>query len=213
MSAGQLASVLLIAAAGFLLDSLYIPAKAQLAQVLISRAFARSIEDRTPIKPWHWADTWPIARLTIERLGEDTYVLAGAHGSALAFGPGHLDGSALPGTRGVSVIAGHRDTHFRFLEHLEPGDVIRLQDVEGHWSSWTVNDMEIVDANVNPALLLTPGQDTLVLVTCYPFDAVQTGGSLRYIVRSNLASAMAAGPLPLPALPSIQLQYQTSSAD
>ena len=35
----------------------YIHAKALVAQVLLERAFAKSIETGLPVKPWHWADT------------------------------------------------------------------------------------------------------------------------------------------------------------
>ena len=38
-----------------------------------------------------------MARLSVPRLGLERHVLAGAHGRSLAFGPGHLDGTPLPG--------------------------------------------------------------------------------------------------------------------
>ena len=40
-------------------QGLWIPAKAALAQVLLERAFERSVATGRPVKPWPWADTWP----------------------------------------------------------------------------------------------------------------------------------------------------------
>jgi hypothetical protein len=57
------------------------------------------------VKPWPWADTWPIARLSAPRHGVDLFVLAGATGRTLAFGPGHVDGTARPGRPGCSHVS------------------------------------------------------------------------------------------------------------
>lgn len=199
---------LLVAAIVFLADSLYIDAKAELAQILIQRAFERSIRQETPVKPWEWADTWPVARLVSQPQGIDTYVLSGAQGSALAFGPGHIDGTDSPGGKGTSVIAGHRDTHFGFLRELAPGDGIEVQDSAGQWSYWVVDAIEVIDTSERPTLTIEPGAQALYLVTCYPFDAVSPGGDLRYVV-----TARAAAPEPPHALPSALLRYPTSSSD
>lgn len=56
--------------------------------------------------------------------GVDVIVLAGVGGHVLAFGPGHAPGSAVPGMPGTAIVTGHRDTHFRFLERVKPGDEI-----------------------------------------------------------------------------------------
>ena len=95
-------------AAGF-----WLPAKAELAQHLLNRAWQRTTDGDAAAKPWPWADTHPVARLTLPGSDEPLTVLAGASGRNLAFAPTLLDGSAGPGAHGVSVIAGHRDTHFR----------------------------------------------------------------------------------------------------
>src|SRR4051812_40905646 len=100
-------------------QGLYIHAKALLAQLLMHRAWQRALAGEPRAKPWPWADTWPVARLTIAGQGVDVFVLAGANGRALAFGPGHVFGTPLPGEPGNSVIGGHRDTHLAFLRHLK----------------------------------------------------------------------------------------------
>ncbi|MGB8276232.1 MAG: class D sortase, partial [Alphaproteobacteria bacterium] len=115
------------------------------------------------------------------RLNVDRIVLAGGSGRTLAFGPGHVDGSAPPGGAGVSVIAGHRDTHFRFLKDLVPGDRIEIEAPNGNRTSYRVAGATIADARyqtLDPA----DARPRLALVTCYPFDAVWPGGPMRYVV-------------------------------
>ena len=126
------AYALLLLAAATAAQGLWIPAKAALAQVLLDEAFARGQAGEPRATPWPWSDAWPVARLRSPRHGSDLVVLSDASGRSLAFGPGHLSGTPLPGDPGTSVIAGHRDTHFAFLRRLEPGDALlveRGQDV------------------------------------------------------------------------------------
>src|SRR6266480_1849599 len=100
----------------------YIHAKALLAQVLLERAFSETIASGREVKPWSWADTWPVARIEVKRLHASTIVLAGSSGQALAFGPGHVERTPDAGERGVAVYSAHRDTHFRFLRDVAIGD-------------------------------------------------------------------------------------------
>ena len=81
-------------------SGLVIHAKAALAQVLLQQAWQYTQVTGAPLRPWPWADTRPIARLAIGDRGPGLFVLAGASGRTLAFGPGHHDDSALPGTSG-----------------------------------------------------------------------------------------------------------------
>ncbi len=159
----------------------YIHAKAILAQVLLETAWDRTVHGQQEVKPWPWADTWPISRLDVPGLGIDRIVLAGASGSSLAFGPGHLFGSSLPGQQGNTVIAGHRDTHFRFLKDIQPGELIQLQSLTGQTIQYEVSETIIVDEKQTEYLVST-SDNTLTLITCYPFDAIRPGGPLRYLV-------------------------------
>ena len=54
----------------------WIQAKAWLAQSLIAHAWARTLSGERQAKPWPWADTWPVARLTVPRLGIERSHLA-----------------------------------------------------------------------------------------------------------------------------------------
>src|SRR5438046_6431412 len=94
----------LLAFAGLVLfgQGAYIHAKALLAQVLLDRAFTETITTGRDVKPWSWADTWPVARIEVKRIGASAIVLAGSSGQTLAFGPGHIELTPDAGDRGVA---------------------------------------------------------------------------------------------------------------
>lgn len=177
----------LVAGGALLIDGGWIYAKAQLAQELIKEAWDETLETGAVVKPWPWADTWPVARLQAEEHDVDLYILQGTHGSSLAFGPGYLIGSATPGNEGSTVIAGHRDTHFQFLEELKNGDQLKLTNTEGEQQNYLVNALYVVDSSKRE-LITSKSQDQLILVTCYPFNAVDPGGPLRYVVHASQQS-------------------------
>ncbi|VAW84645.1 LPXTG-site transpeptidase family protein [hydrothermal vent metagenome] len=161
-------------------QSVYIYTKAELAQTLILNAWQESIRQHQPVKPWSWADTWPVARLMVSRLDVDLVVLAGDNGRTLAFGPGHRFGSPFPGEIGNSLIAGHRDTHFRFLKELVPGEEILVQTKNGEIYAYRVNLTEVIHESTAIDNMIDHRQ--LTLVTCYPFESIVPGGPLRYVV-------------------------------
>ncbi|MEO8507592.1 MAG: class GN sortase [Betaproteobacteria bacterium] len=164
----------------------YIYAKAQLAQVLLHAAWERARVSGAAEKPWPWADTHPLVRLIAPAHDADVLVLAGASGRTLAFGPGHLDGSAHPGDAGNAVITAHRDTHFRFLKHVDTGDELVIERAGGDRRRFRIRNAYVADHRE-----LHLPRDTavpiLTLVTCYPFDALNPGGPLRYVVIAEAA--------------------------
>lgn len=162
--------------------------KAELAQVLIAHAWQKNLsisdrENHPGVKPWSWADTWPVARMQVHSHNVDLFVLAGTGGHALAFGPGYDESTALPG-KGSSVIGGHRDTHFKFMQHLPLNTVITIQSQDGIWNQYRVTEQKIVDSR-RDTFSIAEGDHALWLVTCYPFDAVRAGGPLRYIIKAE----------------------------
>lgn len=155
--------------------------KAWLAPILIEKAWARARAGETgdALKPWPWADTEPAARLIFPTLGRDRIVLDGATGRSMAFGPVLDTGGDTP------VVFGHRDTHFRVLEQLKRGDTFFWEDRQGIQRPYRVRDLAVMDFR---KITLPPDPDkrNLALVTCYPFDAIQAGGPLRYVVLAEL---------------------------
>ena len=173
-----------VASVAFFGEGIWIKAKAQLAQILLDRAFTQSIATGRPVKPWQWADTWPIARISVPRLNVSSIVLAGSSGQALAFGPGHLDQTPRPGERGTAVFAAHRDTHFRFLAELKAGDEIKITREDGITFTYEMTSADVVrwnETNIDAGAL---GYN-LVLATCWPLDGT-FGGPLRYVVHARL---------------------------
>ena len=107
-------------------------------------------------------------------------VLAGDSGRPLAFGPGWAESSARPGSAaGTVVISGHRDTHFSWLRDLRDGDTVRLEHAGGE-RAYRVVGSEVVDSRTHR--LATGDAPSLVLVTCWPFDAASARGPMRYLV-------------------------------
>jgi sortase A len=170
-----------VAAMGCLGDAARIHGKAWLGQWLLHRAWDAQRESGVPVKPWPWADTFPVARVTVDGRDADVLVLAGASGRTLAWGPGHLDDSAPLGSAGNAVLSAHRDTHFRFLRDMAAGDAIGVELPDGRQYRYRVREAYVADVQ---ALRLprNTAVPTLTLVTCYPFDAIVPGGPLRYVV-------------------------------
>jgi sortase A len=186
-----IAAALILPASWQAAAALYIPAKAWVAQRLLERAWSQAADGNAAARPWPWADTRPVAHLRARDRRADLIVLQGASGRTLAFGPALVDGSAAPGERGTTLIAGHRDTHFRFLRELRIGDEIELESARGVRERFVVRLTEIVDSRASE-LRIDPSRRRLVLVTCYPFDAVAPGGPLRYVVVAEAAGAASA---------------------
>ena len=127
---------------------------------------------------------WPVARLVVPQHDVEQYVLAGVSGESLAFGPGYVFASAAPTALGNTIIAAHRDTHFSFLKELKKGEVISIYNRQGEQRVYIVQDMRIVDKDDVAWLNVENHRYQLTLATCYPFNAIQAGGRLRYIVRA-----------------------------
>lgn len=180
-----------VVACAYIAHAAYIHAKARLAQVLIDDAWSEALATGRAVKPWPWADTYPVARISMPRLGEEALVLAGDSGRTLAFGPGHRIGTPLPGTDGNSVISAHRDTHFRFLARVRTGDRVLVQGRSGTVRAYRIVSTEVVDRG-QVGLLADRHVAELTLITCYPFDAVEPNGPLRYVVKAVAESATTA---------------------
>jgi sortase A len=160
-------------------QQVWLAAKAALAAHLIDRAFAAHLVDGKAHPPWSWADTYPVGRLEVPRLGVRRTVLAGASGNSLAFGPGHMNGTVPPNGPGNSVVAGHRDSWFAFLEQLRVGDevIVTTRDGTRRYRVSRTDVHSMWDTEVAAST-----RDTrLTLVTCYPFDGL-VGSTQRYVV-------------------------------
>tara|TARA_R110001632_G_scaffold102584_3_gene210983 strand:- start:8928 stop:9611 length:684 start_codon:yes stop_codon:yes gene_type:complete len=181
---------------------IYMWAKAQLAQVLIAQAWQNAIQvtafaankprimlnavkQSQNIKPWPWADTYPVAKLQFAQ--HSLYVLAGASGRTMAFGPGHMSATPLPFEGGNSVITGHRDTHFSSLQYLNNGDLIAVEALTDK-GQYRVTETFIVDQS-QTQIIESQNQDQLTLITCYPFNSMLPQPTLRFVVSAQRVPA------------------------
>ena len=100
-------------------------------------------------------------------------------------GAGIIDGMAYPHEPGNIGISGHRDGYFRALKDIQLGDTIILQTLEGP-RNFRINATEVV-AISDKRLLQDTREQTVTLVTCYPFYFVGHAPK-RFIVTATLDS-------------------------
>ena len=177
-------SLLFVLGSWLIGQGLWIHVKAAAAQWLLQQAWDETLKTQQPAKPWPWADTWPVGRLIVPRLGINQIILADASGRSLAFGPGQFSGSTRPGETGTILVSGHRDTHFQFLQQLQEDDLIHIEWPTGHRTTYTVQELTVVDSRYTH-LTNHAGSEALILTTCFPFDAIVPGGPLRYVVMAE----------------------------
>jgi sortase A len=123
-----------------------------------------------------------VGMLEIPRLELSEIIRSGDDDNTLDVAIGHLADTPLPWQVGNTVLAAHRDTHFRELRHIETGDVIRLRTAAGVFE-YVVRDRMIV--NPEDVWVLAPSsQRRLTLVTCYPFSYIGPAPQ-RFVVRAD----------------------------
>ncbi|MGX5172985.1 sortase [Aliikangiella sp. IMCC44653] len=177
----------------------YYQGKAQLAQILLNEAWQKTIQsskqqshaDKVLFRPWPWADTWPTLKVSLHYSQEpiekpESYiVLANTSGESLAFAPGLLTQNILPGDRGNSIIAAHKNTHFSSINQLKLGDLISVVRADQREYFFRINEIRIVDSEESFPVI-QHWESRLTLVTCYPFSENAEYTSLRYLVHASL---------------------------
>ena len=187
----KLASYLLIAYGAFLLfqgarDFI----ESRWGQRVAKHRFAHPVPRRpapAPQKPFvpQLGDT--VAKLMIPRLETQLYVVEGVDQADLRRGPGHMPGTAMPGSNGNCVIAAHRDTHFRVLKDIQKGDDIVLETHDGEFL-YRVIGTRIISPK-NTAVIQPVSGRVLNLITCYPFYYVGHAPK-RFVVQAELAASV-----------------------
>src|SRR5271163_467044 len=89
---------------------------------------------------------------------------------------------AVPGEPGNVALAGHRDGFFRPLKDIRLGDAISLNTLDGEFV-YRVESTEVVWPS-DVQVLRATRENTLTLVTCYPFYYVGSAPK-RFIVRAR----------------------------
>lgn len=124
-----------------------------------------------------------LAVLRVHRLHLEAPVLEGTDALTLNRGVGRIAGTSRLGENGNVGIAGHRDSFFRPLKDINPGDLIELVRRSGT-DFYTVDHISITDP-ADVRVLQPANKPKLTLVTCYPFYYVGSAPR-RYIVEASL---------------------------
>jgi sortase A len=135
----------------------------------------------------------PIGLIAIPKLGLDDVLVEGTGEAQLQGGPGHYQGTALPGQAGNAAIAGHRTTFaapFYDLNELTRGDPIFILTHQGLFR-YDVTGSEIVSPNDN-AVLDAASTPELTLTTCNP----RYSASQRLVVLALLDTKVTPGTKP-----------------
>ncbi len=173
-----------IVGAALLIWGNWIYFKAVIAEGLLEQAWVKTMETGIPATPWSSMDAELAARLTVPALGVDQIVLSDATGQALAFAPAIVEGSRTPDEPGLTAIAAHKNTHFAFLEHMSAGETLSLQTIDDVKYDYVVETGFVMDVRTD-TLPQNENADGLLLITCYPFDALSFNGPLRYVVSAR----------------------------
>jgi sortase A len=134
-----------------------------------------------------------LGEIRVPRLQLKAIVVQGDSHTILRRAVGHIPETALPGTPGNVVLAGHRDTFFRPLRNIRLGDAITLKTADGAFH-YLVESTEVVPASAVEVLNPTTGR-TLTLITCFPFDYIGPAPN-RYVVRARELVSPSTEPLP-----------------
>ena len=124
----------------------------------------------------------PLGRIEIRSIGLAAMIMEGVDAGTLRHAVGHIRGTPLPGQHGNVALAGHRDTFFRGLRNIHKDDEITLTTLHGYFR-YHVDSTQIVEPE-DIGVLRATADDTLTLVTCYPFYFVGPAPK-RFIVRAH----------------------------
>ncbi|HYF46722.1 MAG TPA: class E sortase [Acidimicrobiales bacterium] len=144
-------------------------------------------------------------RVQIPSIGVDWIFYEGVDLSVLQNGPGHYQGTPLPGQPGNAGIAGHRTTYgapFNRLDEMKSGDEIEITYITGATFTYEYRSTEIVSPN-QVDVRHDKGDNRLTLTACHPKYSARE----RIVVIARLADE------PAPAAPQQDRREQPQSFD
>jgi sortase A len=153
----------------------------ELEEIRMSVAPPANATANAPARPARGA---LLGRIELDRVGVSAIVREGDDTGVLRRAVGHIPETVLPGEPGNAGLAGHRDTFFRGLRDVRPGDRIVVTTPRSV-VTYEVQSTRIVEPTDVSVLQPTSGP-TLTLVTCYPFNYIGAAPK-RFIVRAQLA--------------------------
>jgi sortase A len=152
-----------------------------IANSLVRSAWLRTQAGGEQIRPWPWAQVWPVANLTAPHFDAEHVILKQEKQLKSGLGLSYLESSVLPGEIGNTVLSAHPNLYFSFLRKLNLNDILVLESPHtGKWH-YRVSESFIVDKTYTQ-LLEHGSKRRLIIISCYQCDENNTNDSLRYVV-------------------------------
>jgi len=123
-----------------------------------------------------------IGEMEVPRLGLKAIFVQGDSPRILRHAVGHISETALPGEAGNVVLTGHRDSFFRPLRSIQVGDAITIKTLDGTFGYQVASTEVVLPSDVQ--VLQPSSENTLTLVTCFPFYYVGAAPK-RFIVHAR----------------------------
>ena len=165
----------------FLTRASEMPLKALVGEYLLDNVWKKTLRSGLQTKPWASADFMVIGALKVPRLGLSRIVLNTASGEAMAWGVGRIANIPTGSKFSPIILAGHRDSHMKFMSKLQVGDQLDFQLADGSSQSYKITKSIVLS---KPEFHLTDksvGHPQLILTTCWPFNATQPSQE-RYVL-------------------------------
>ena len=150
-----------------------VPLKALAGQFLLRDVWKQTLTSGNELKPWASADFKVTGELTIPRLGLSQIVLDRASGESMSWSIGAV--SSEPNTTNAIILAGHRDTHMKFMAKLRIGDLVNFQASDASIKTYKIIKSMVLETpqlNVEDSFAKAP---QIILTTCWPFNGTQQG--------------------------------------
>ena len=166
------------------------PIKAIIGQHYLEVAWKESLKSNKLSKPWKSADFYMIGELKVPKLKVSRVILNSVSGEAMAWSIGRVTNLNHAIDKQPIILAGHRDSHMQFMSELNIGDKIELTMSDGLMTTYIISGTEVSD---KPEVALSPvrlGSKSLILTTCWPFNAMKSGDQ-RYLIFADKVNVSA----------------------
>ena len=166
------------------------PIKAIIGQHYLEVAWKDSLKSNKLSKPWKSADFYMIGELKVPKLKVSRVILNSVSGEAMAWSIGRVTNLGNAIYKQPIILAGHRDSHMQFMSELNIGDKIELTMSDDLLTTYIISGTVVSD---KPEVALSPvtlGSESLILTTCWPFNAMKSGDQ-RYLIFADKVNVRA----------------------
>ena len=157
------------------------PIKAIIGQHYLEVAWKESLKSNKLSKPWKSADFYMIGELKVPKLKVSRVILNSVSGEAMAWSIGRVANFNHALDKQPIILAGHRDSHMQFMSELNVGDKIELTMSDGLLKTYIISGREVSDKPEVALSTASLSRESLILTTCWPFDAMKSGDQ-RYLI-------------------------------